>query len=237
SKPSPWRKYLTYLIVLGLLAGAGYYGYTHYWLTKGKLPWPVFKTTPEVPPPVVQPPAPPVVVQPAAPRPRVVKPPPRPRYAIQVASCFFDACVASYRDLLAQAGYKDLRLRSRASQTQTLELYSLTTLGNRQAAQEWAERVNNDNHQEGHAYVLEEHGVFRISLGEFSDLERANTVMDALNQRYRGQMVLAHRVKAMPYDLKIILAGGYPTRPEADQALAKLQAQDRNLAGAFVVPY
>lgn len=237
AQPGRLSKIFLYLVLLAVFGGGGYYVYITYIAGDQKIPWPVFKIEPKVAPkPRIEEPA----LLPSRPRTTVrpEKAPPRPTgpgFGIQIATCFFDSCVEAYKNLLEE-GHYPVRVNERMSQSETLEVYSQTAFASRQAAQEAAERVNLENRLEGHAYVIEEGRAFRLSMGAFQDLTRANVVKDTLNQRYGGQIVFGHRLKTVPYALKVVKSGAYPTRADAEQALEKLRAMDRSLAGAFVVP-
>jgi hypothetical protein len=228
------RKILFYLVLLAVFGGGGYYVYVTYIVGEGKIPWPVIKLPERAPAPKVEP-------APPAREPHVAikaaKAPPRPMgpgFGIQVATCFFDSCAEAYKSFLEEQKLT-VRLKERMSQSETLEVFSQTGFALREVAQEAAERVNLDNRMEGHAYVIEEGKVFRLSMGAFQDLARANTVRDTLNQRYGGHIVFAQRVKAVPYTLKVVQAGRFPTRADAEREVERLRSLDRSLTGAFVI--
>ena len=240
AQPGRLRKILLYVVLLAVFGGGGYYVYITYIAGEGKIPWPVFKTAEKRPNPMMETPVVPEEPKPA-PKPhpvaRPVKAPPKPMgpgFGIQVATCFFDSCVDAYRNLLEEQNLK-VSVKEKMSQSETLEVYSQTAFASRDVAQEAAERVNLENRLEGHAYVLEEGKTFRLSMGAFQDLARANAVKDSLNQRYGGQIVFGQRVKSVPYTLKVVQAGRYPTRADAEQAVEQLRTVDRSLAGAFVI--
>ena len=237
-KPGRLKRLILFLVLAGIFGGGGYYVYTTYIAGEGKIPWPTFDTSalfpkkPPAPTPAVQPPAPPpkpAVQRAAAPR-RV-----GPTYGIQVATCFFDSCVAAYQGVLKANKYRDVKLLERTGRTEVLEIYSQTAYSDRQTAQDLADKINRENRLEGNAYVLEEAKAFRISMGSFTDLSRANVVKDTLNQRYIGEVVFAQRLKALPYALKAIVTGKYPTRADAERALTELRRIDRGMDGAFIV--
>jgi hypothetical protein len=243
-KPGRLRKLIVYLLLLGVFGGGGYWFYLTYIAGEGKLPWPTIDTEslfpkkahkPEAPPP------PPVVEHAPRVAPRPEPPPPvhkeykGPTFGIQVATCVFDSCVAAYRALLQEHNHR-VTLKERSAQTEALEIYSRTAYTRRQSAQDMAERINREHQLEGHAFVVEEGNAFRISMGTFTDLSRANAVKDNLNQRYGGEIVFSHRLKAVPYSLRVLITGRYPTRAEAERALDSLRKLDRGLAGAFIIP-
>ncbi|MFI5400973.1 MAG: SPOR domain-containing protein [SAR324 cluster bacterium] len=240
AQPGRLRKFVFYLVLLAVFGGGGYYVYTTYIAGEGKIPWPVIKLpqlphAAKVPQPFVPPPPPPVIRERPALRPKQAPPKPTgPGFSIQAATCFFDSCVQAYKNLLEQQ-HLTVRVKERMSQSQSLEVYSQTGFASQDVAQEAAERVNLENRMEGHAYVIQEGTVFRLSMGEFQDLARANAVRDGLNQHYGGQIVFAQRVKTARYSLKALQAGYYPTRAEAEQAVERLRSVDRSLTGAFVV--
>jgi SPOR domain len=191
---------------------------------------------PPVAPPPPPPPPPPVMhVRPKA-RP-AARPPAPPRehgpWSIQVATCFFPSCLDSYRAYL-EVQHRSVLVRDKASQSESLEIYSISTWQQREQAQELSDRINLGQPMEGHAFLLHEDGGYRISMGAFADLARANFVKDALNQKYQGQVVFATRVRAFPYKVQSVLTGRYPTREAADQALAALKNAEPRLRDAFV---
>ncbi len=237
-KPGRLKRLILLVALAGIFGGGGYYVYTTYIAGEGKIPWPTFSTEslfPKKAPPVaVEPPKPP-----PPPKPVVHKPaPPRhagPTFGIQVATCFFDSCVTAYRAMLKANHYASVELRERSGRTEVLEIYSQTRFSDRQTAQDLADKINKENRLEGNAFVLEEAKAFRISMGSFTDLSRANVVKDALNQRYHGDVVFGQRLKALPYALKAVITGKYPSRAEAERALTELRKLDRSLDGAFIV--
>lgn len=239
-KPGRLRRIILFLVLAGVFGAGGYYVYTTYIAGEGKIPWPTFDTSklfpkkPEPKPVEVAPTVPP------PPKPVAPKPPPPhkgPWFGIQVATCFFDSCVTAYKDVLVAHKYKDVRTVERTGRTEVLEIYSQTAFTDRQAAQDLADKINRENRLEGNAYVLEEGRAFRISMGSFTDLSRANVVKDALNQRYHGEVVFGQRIKAMPYTLKAVIAGRYPSRAEAEKALTALRRLDRAMDGAFIIQH
>jgi cell division septation protein DedD len=239
------------LIIVVLLAIAG--GAAWWFLFPGEqIPWEV--TEPEVteapakkeqaPPP----PPKPRVAQPAAPKPAAAPPPPakaptpRPApvpetpgaYSIQVGTCFFPSCVEEFKTRL-KANKLSSRVREKSQSRETLEIYSSTTFSSREAANAMAERINKENRMEGQAYVFQDGKGFKISLGKFTDLGRANIVKDALNQRVGGEAAFATRVQGIPYKLHYVQGGSYGSRGSAEAALKKLVAADGRFKDAFVI--
>ncbi|HEX7928768.1 MAG TPA: SPOR domain-containing protein [bacterium] len=226
-----------FLVLLGIFGGGGYYVYTHYIAGDEKIPWPTFNTDALFP--KKQPPKP-VTEEPkkkVPEHPTVKAPAPHkgPWFGIQVATCFFDSCVTAYQEVLKAHNYKETKLVERTGRTEVLEIYSQTGFTDRQAAQDLSDKINRENALEGNAFVLEEGKSLRISMGSFTDLSRANAVKDQLNQRYHGEVVFGQRIKALPYTLKAIVTGRYPSRADAEKALLDLRRLDRAMDGAFIV--
>ncbi|MBI4082001.1 MAG: hypothetical protein HY423_05265 [Candidatus Lambdaproteobacteria bacterium] len=236
------RKLVAALLLIGLF-GAGYAAYV-FLFPKIELPWEVFEPAPKKAPPAVievpppPPPPPPVVVQPPPPPP-VAKPAPKPvgpGYGIQVATCFFDSCTAEFGQLLKRNALSVTTQQRRAS-NEGLELYTRTLFENRERVRLLAERINLENRLEGHAYVMEDAGGYRISMGTFGDLTRANVVKDSLNQMLSGSAVFATRVRKFPYTLTAIVGGRFPSRTAAERGLQRLRKVDERFAGAFIVAH
>lgn len=246
-------RWIRRLIVLAILLGGGYYVYTFFFPDQPP-PWQVMEQEKQKvvsmveerlrqPPPPEPEPAPP----PPPPAPVVTQPQPKPKpaprrpepareqgpWSIQVATCFFPSCLDSYKSYL-QGQNRSVIVRDRTSQSESLEIYSISTWRERVEAQELADQINREHPLEGHAFIFREQGGYRISMGAFSDLARANIVKDALNQQYRGNIAFATRVKAFPYKLQSVLTGRYPTRDAAAAALGKLKDAEPRLKDAFV---
>jgi hypothetical protein len=237
-------------ILLAILGGGGYYVY-QFFFPEFPLPWQVvteekdklvsmmeekLRQPPPPPEPEPAPPPPPAMVRAPspAPAPRPAGPAPeRGPWSIQVATCFFPSCLESYRSYL-QATKRSVLVREKKASNESLEIYSLSTLGEREEAQALADRINKSHPLEGHAYLFREGGGYKISMGAFADLSRANVVRDALNRQFTGEIDFATRLKSFPYQLKSILTGRYPTRAAADQALAALRHADPRFKDAFV---
>ncbi|HKI98717.1 MAG TPA: hypothetical protein VKB51_09615 [bacterium] len=243
------------LILLGLIFGAGYFVY-QFFFPDLKPPWQVMQQEKsklvsvlqqkmqQPPPQPVQPPPPPpppVAMQPRPkPKPRPKPMPKRPAppreqgpWSIQVATCFFPSCVDSFRSYLEEQK-RSVLVRDKVSQSESLEIYSLSTWQDRDLAQALVDRINREQPMEGHAFLFREQGGYRISMGAFADLGRANIVKDALNQQYVGQVAFATRVRAFPYKVQSILTGRYPNRDAANNALAALKNAEPRLKDAFV---
>jgi hypothetical protein len=247
---------IRWIVLLAILGGGGYFVYQFFfpdlqppWQVmeeqKGKLISMVEERLRKPPPPpkpevTPLPPPPPAVMQPRprpTPRPEARKPaPPKESgpWSIQVATCFFPSCLDSYRGYL-ESQKRSVIVRDRTSQSESLEIYSVSTWRERDEAQELSDRVNREHPLEGHAFIFREDGGYRISMGAFSDLARANIVKDTLNQQFRGEMIFATRVKAFPYKLQSVLTGRFPTRGAAEEALAALKNAEPRLKDAFVM--
>jgi SPOR domain len=252
-------RWIRRLIVLAILIGGGYYAYQFFFpdlqppwdvmeKEKGKLVSLIQEKLPKQAAPKMEPktqplpPPPPVAMQPR-PRPRPVPKaaPPRPKpvaehgpWSIQVATCFFPSCVESYRAYL-EGQRRSVLVQDRTSQSESLEIYSISTFRERDQAQELADTINREHPLEGHAFIFREEGGYRISMGAFSDLGRANIVKDALNQKHRGEIAFGTRVKDFPYKLQTVLTGRFPSREAAEQALGSLKNAEPRLKDAFVM--
>ncbi len=240
-KKSFMRRAVMLLIPLAVIGGAFYW----FFIPSEEVPWEVTEPEPFEEEPVVEeepPPPPPPQEAPAV----VVQPPPEPAppapppaepsvtYGIQVATCFFPSCVQEFQRRLGENRI-DSRVRERSQTREALEILSNTSFRSREAAQKMADRVNRENRMEGQAYVLTTGNGFKISMGSFTDLGRANIVKDALNQRLLGDVLFTTRIKAIPYTLKYVVGGRYPSRNAAETARQRLVTADSRFADAFVV--
>jgi hypothetical protein len=229
------RRALILLVLLGVAAGAAYW----FFLPSEQVPWevsaPEEKTEQpvkeEAPPP---PPPQPLVAKPAPPPQPAPPPAPRATFSIQVATCFFPSCVQEFQKRLKEVKIPS-RVREKAQSRETLEIYSATTFDARDMAQQMADKINRENRMEGQAFVIEEGNGFKVSLGHFTDLGRANIVRDALNQRMTGEVNFTTRIKGIPYKLHYVLGGNYGSQTAAEAARKKLLASDSRFADSFVV--
>lgn len=244
-----------WVILLGILAGIAYALYW-FFFPSFEVPWQVEEPPPRMepaPPPQPEPPAPepePKAMRRPPPPPPEPEPEPKPKPApkpraaakpapqrgpwhIQVATCFFDSCVADYRAYLQSRGRK-VTLRTKTASTEALEIYSSSAFADRESAQAMADRINAEHPLEGHAYAYQENGSWRLSMGAFPDLARANVVRDSLNQQFAGDVMFATRLKAFPYHLRSVLTGGYATRNQAEAELQALRQQNERFNDAFV---
>ena len=229
-------------IVLLILGGGGY-GVYYYFFPSEEVPWEVadveefieetVEETQEIVPPPPPPPAPvPVRLAPAPPPP----PPAEPEgaYGIQVATCFFPSCVSEFRKRLTSRNLSSI-VKERSRNRQMLEVFSKTAYEDRDRAQAVVERINREHRLEGQAYVRRDNGSFHISMGNFTDLERATDVKDALNQRLQGTALFTTKIRNFPYKLKLIVAGNFTSRKAAQAARRKLVQSDARFGDSFVV--
>ena len=259
------KRAIRYLILLLVLGGSGYFDYTMLFpqldlpwpVTKdileeeqqpqmAQLQAPPPQPPPALQaPPALQPPAPvamrpaplPVAMQPApvaAPQPAAPPPPPGKGYGVQVATCFFNSCVKGYQSLLNR-NRRDHSITERRTRNESLEILSSTAFSSRETAEELAGRINHEHRLEGQAYVARYGDAFKISMGTFPDLQRANVVKDSLNQRLGGEVNFASRLKSSSYSLRRIVTGRFATRAEARREALALRKLDRRFRDAFVV--
>ncbi|MBI3992729.1 MAG: SPOR domain-containing protein [Candidatus Lambdaproteobacteria bacterium] len=242
-----FRRFIVLLLTLGILGGGAYAIYL-FLFPEFEMPWPVTQEhqapEPAKMPPTPPPPPPPRIVP--APQPAMVTPPPEPKpvtpppphrgpwYGIQVATCYFQSCVDTFTSVLKRSDLS-VRYTQRSGTQQTLELISRTAFLDMQAATEFAERINREHRMEGHAFPLRDGENFRISMGNFSDLNRASVVRDGLNQKYQGEIIFATRLLNKPYRLRTITGGRFPSRAAAEAALNKMRENDPRVRGAFIV--
>ncbi len=256
------KRAIKYLVLLAVLGGGGYFAYTILF-PKIELPWPIVKeileedqpkpqpvARPELPPPpapVMQPlppPPPPPAAQPAAPPQVAAQPAPVPSaapalpagkgYGVQVATCFFATCVNGYKRLLSRTN-RSRFITEKRTQSESLEILSATTFTSRDKAEELAGRINHEHRLEGQAYVTRVGGAYKVSMGTFPDLSRANVVKDSINQRLAGEASFTSRLKSSTYRLRRIVTGRFATRAEATREMRTLRRLDPRFRGSFVV--
>jgi len=238
-----WLRRIILMVLLGVLAAAGYLLYM-FFFPEGKVPWEELKPEIKVeeiiksagelglkpPPEPVRPAAPPPKPKPAP----VRRAPPPGDYSIQVATCFFDSCVETFRKFL-EANRLGIKMEKRTAGSETIEVYTSTAFTTASEAQDYADRINREHQMEGRAYVFQELGSFHISMGVFMELGRVNAIRDALNERYGEELRFSNRLKRMPYNLRSVLAGSYASESDANKDLRRLRSLDSRFAEAFIV--
>jgi hypothetical protein len=250
-----WRR-IRHAIILGILAGGGYYAYITFF-PDFEVPWPdvkmeditklsPFKGEEEPPaeppkeevaamaPPPAPPPAPPQAAPPPRPVPAAPPPPPGQGYGVQVATCFFSTCVQGFQGLL-QRNNRGIFVKETTTRSESLEIISRTAFTSRQAADEVVGRINREHRLEGQAYTKRAGNAYRISMGNFPELARANVVKDALNQRLGGEVVFASELRSVPYTLRKVVTGRFASRDEARRELLVLRKLDSRFRGSFIV--
>ncbi len=246
--PGRFRRLLKRIVILAILVGAGYFAYIFvlpYFQQNLPEKWKDIKEMApfggeeqterkaepaEKPPP--EPPPPAAVAPPQ--EPSLPPPPPGEGYGVQVATCFFLSCVEGYQGLLRRTN-RATSIKETTTTSKSLEIVTSTEFINRQAADEMAARINREHKLEGQAYTLKEGGAFRISMGTFPELGRANKVKDALNQRLGGEVTFTSKLKTVPYTLRRVVTGRFATRARAVRELRALKKLDRRFRGSFVV--
>jgi cell division septation protein DedD len=245
-----FKRFIVLLLSLAILGGGGYAIYA-YLFPSFEMPWPVAEKMPEEPPAPVQeeppppPPPPPVMRAQQAPpvmRPQAEPEPPAepappvtgPKFGIQVATCLTSTCVNNFKRLLANHN-QEAHFRTRKGTTETLELISKTGYSDKVTADEMAARINRGHRLEGNAFVIKAGSSYLISMGNFSDLARANAVKDSLNQRMGGDIMFTTRLIKKPYTLTTVITGHYVGRESAQRALAGLRGKDQRFGEAFLL--
>jgi len=96
-------------------------------------------------------------------------------------------------------------------------------------------RINREHRLEGQAYPQKAGNGYRISMGMFPDLARANVVKDELNQRFGGEIVFTSTLKTVPYTLRRVVTGRFASRAAARREMQTLRKLDNRFSGAFIV--
>ena len=159
-----------------------------------------------------------------------------PAYRAQVATCVLDKCVGEFQRALRKAGLS-IHIRTTTTKTEAVELVTRQSYETLVIARELVDRINYDHKLEGRAFVIKQGKGYRISMGTFPDLSRANVVKDALNLQWGEDANFRAQVMENSYSVRKISAGKYFSRAEAEKAVANLQTQNRIFRDAFIVRY
>ena len=166
--------------------------------------------------------------------PAATDPPPEGEFGVQVAICYSSACVTEFQDLLHRHNLTSL-VQELPGTWESVEVYSQTTFYDRQPAESLSNSINREYRVGGQAYVRSDNNQFRISLGNFTDAARASAVRDTLNILLQGQVAFATRTWKVPYKPKVVVAGSFATRQDAQAARNRLAQTDPQFGDAFVV--
>jgi cell division septation protein DedD len=155
-------------------------------------------------------------------------------FAIQIGMCLYPSCVTNFQERLRPYNL-ETQVTEVPSTYQTVEVYSLTPYQTREQAQAMVDRINGAQILDEQAYVRTDSNVVRISMGNFDNPVRANSVMDSLNSFLLGAATFTTRVWEFPQTLHSIVAGHFRTRREAEAALSRLVQGDSVFAESRVV--
>jgi hypothetical protein len=172
-------------------------------------------------------------LQPEAHEPAVAQPP-EGEFGVQVAICYSQACVTEFQDLLHQLNLSSM-LQDLPGTWESVEVYSQTTFANRQPAEALSDRINREYRLGAQAYVRSDNNRFRLSLGNFTDATRAGSLRDTLNTLLQGEVAFVTRTWKVPYRPKVVVAGSFATRQDAQAARDRLARADPQFEEAFVV--
>lgn len=235
-KKATLRTLITSVVLLVVLAGLVHAVYSYVARSEAPEPWEAGEGgVVDRPPPVTEP-QPQAVAQdtvvPQDSQPSQAEP--EGEFTIQVALCNSPECVDEFQRRLREFGLSS-QVGEGSANLESVEVYSITTFDSRSAAQAVADRINRDYSQAGQAYVLDENGELRISMGNFTDLERAVVVKDTLNNSLLGEVAFTTRTWSYPISLQSVMAGSFVTREEAEAVLSRLMQADPVFAEAYVV--
>jgi len=234
-RKATFRNLITYLVLAAVSVGLAHAIYSYVVRSEAGEPWETAEGGGVAPPAATEPQ--PQVVTPDTGVPQDTALPPAEQegeFTIQVALCNSPECVNEFQRRLRDFGLTS-RVGEGSANLESVEVYSITTFASRSAAQALADRINREHSQAGQAYVLDEQGDLRISMGNFTDLERAVVVKDTLNRSLMGEVAFTTRVWSYPVSLQSVVAGEFVTREEAEAALSRLVQADPVFAEAYVV--
>jgi len=155
-------------------------------------------------------------------------------FVIQIGRCVYPSCVTDFQQRLSQFNLPT-EVTEISTTWETVEVYSQTTFQTRAQAEVLVTRINSAPMMEDLAYVLADSNEFRVSMGNFDNPVRANTVMDSLNSLLRGEASFTTRVWEFPQTMHSIVAGNFSSRREAEAARSRLAQADSVFAQAYVV--
>lgn len=155
-------------------------------------------------------------------------------FVIQIGRCVYPSCVTDFEQRLSQFDLPT-EVTEISTTWETVEVYSQTTFQTRAQAEVLVTRINSAPMMEDLAYVLADSNQFRVSMGNFDNPVRANTVLDSLNALLRGEASFTTRVWEFPQTMHSIVAGNFTSRREAEAALSRLVQADSVFAEAYVV--
>jgi len=155
-------------------------------------------------------------------------------FAIQIGMCVYPSCVTDFQERLRQY---DLTTEVTQVPTtyQTVEVYSVTPYETREQAQAMVDRINGAQILDEQAYVRADSNEVRVSMGNFDNPVRANSVMDSLNSFLLGAATFTTRVWEFPQTMHSIIAGHFTSRRQAEAALSRLVQGDSVFAQSYVV--
>lgn len=240
------RTMATPLVLLVVLVGLVHAIYSYVVRNETVEPWEVTGSGEASQPPAASEPQPGAIAldtgveQPApdtmADQPAATPDQPEARFAIQVALCNSRECVDEFQRRLGEFGLTS-HVEETSAQMEAVEVYSINTFPSSDTAQALADRINREYDMAGQAYVFGENGEFRISMGNFPDLDHAVVVKDTLNRSFHGEVGFTTRVWSYPNPtpLQSVVAGGFATRNEAMATLNRLVLADSVFSEAYVV--
>ncbi|UCG89172.1 MAG: hypothetical protein JSW71_11790 [Gemmatimonadota bacterium] len=235
SKGSALRKLITPLVLVIVFIGLAHAVYSYIVRGDAVESWEVTEGGEVDQPPATEPQPRPVTQDTQVEQDTALPPAdPEGEFAIQVALCNSPECVAEFQSRLLELGFTS-EVGEGSANLESVEVYSITTFASRIAAQELADRINREHSLAGQAYVLDDEGGLRISMGNFTDLGRAVVVKDTLNRSFLGEVAFTTRVWSYPISLQSVVAGDFGTREEAEAALSRLVQADSVFAEAYVV--
>ncbi len=183
-------------------------------------------------------PAPALDSQPPVAEPVVAAPPSVPDeqgdFVIQIGLCVYPSCVSDFQQRLRQHNLQTV-VTEVSTTWQSTEVYSQTVFQTRDQANVLVGRINGARMMDEQAYVRADSNEFRISMGNFDNPTRANTVTDRLNLFLQGEADFTTRVWEFPQKMHSIVAGHFTSRREAEATLNQLVQSDTVFAQSYVV--
>lgn len=191
------------------------------------------------PPPLDEEEEQPRVVEKTRSRPRkTFSPPPSdvsgPGYGVQVATCYFSSCVETFTNSLRSSGH-NIYIMEKTTRSNTWEVYSTTIYRSRDAAQNIADRINDEYRLDGHAYIFRSGRGYKVSMGSFPEENRVFEIADALNQMFFQDITFTSRNKRSSQVLRKVIAGKYENWSVAARERRKLRRMNPRFRGAFVI--
>lgn len=173
--------------------------------------------------------------EPAPPPPPVIKKPVMSKYLIQIATCSFDKCKNDYTAMIRKQG-EPVFYRKAKENYDFIELISKEVFSYRKAKY-LVDKINRKNKLAGNASIKDQSNGFRVTMGNFTALDRAKEVKFYIEKRLpQSDLTFVMEHVQQDYQTTKVFAGPFDNRKEAKEVLAEFRRKNV-FPGAFLVRY